>query len=187
MCSQLDHFVVFSSMCSGRGTPKSSLSGYVDSALERLCERRAADGFPGLAIQWGIIDGNSFNDSQSTEAVFEGTQPQRMKSFLEVMERFLNQSHPIVSSFVKAEVHSSSDKKSEKNHLVDSVTRILGFQDSSTLNQDSSLGELGLDSIMGVQILKVLEESTGLALSVQGIRHVTLNDLRAMSEERRVN
>ncbi|KAL1474415.1 hypothetical protein MTO96_037990 [Rhipicephalus appendiculatus] len=221
LCSQLDHFVVFSSVCSGRGTSGRSLSGYVDSALERLCERRAADGtsrgldhlqcsllrehcetlitlltkvimlslsFLGLAIQWGPIEGDSLNNSsQSPQAVFEGTQPQRIKSFLEVMERFLNQRHPVVSSFVKAEVDSSSEKKPERNHLVDSVTRILGFQDSSTLNQNSNLGELGLDSIMGVQILTVIEKCTGLALSVQGIRQITLNGLREMSKEQRVN
>ncbi|XP_049273833.1 fatty acid synthase-like [Rhipicephalus sanguineus] len=95
LCPQLDHFVVFSSVCSGRGTSGRSLSGYVDSTLERLCERRAADGLPGLAIQWGSIDGGYLNNnSQSPQTMFEGTQPQRIKSFLDVMERFLNQSHP---------------------------------------------------------------------------------------------
>ncbi|KAL3210891.1 hypothetical protein MRX96_008544 [Rhipicephalus microplus] len=46
MCSQLDHFVVFTSVCSSRGTSGRSLSSYIDSALERLCECRAADGYP---------------------------------------------------------------------------------------------------------------------------------------------
>ncbi|KAH8037971.1 hypothetical protein HPB51_020252 [Rhipicephalus microplus] len=80
----------------------------------------------GLAIQWGPIGGNSLNASQRAEAVFVGAQPQRIKSLLEVMERFLNQSHPVVSSFVKAEADTSSENKPENNHLVDSVTRILG-------------------------------------------------------------
>ncbi|KAL3210892.1 hypothetical protein MRX96_008545 [Rhipicephalus microplus] len=141
----------------------------------------------GLAIQWGPIGGNSLDNSQSAEAVFAETQPQRIKSLLEVMERFLNQSHPVVSSFVKTEGDTSSEKKPEKNHLVDSVTRILCFQDSSTLNQNSRLGELGLDSIMGVQVLNVIEKCTGLALSMQGIRCITPDGLRAMSRKQPVN
>ncbi|KAH7949481.1 hypothetical protein HPB49_011282 [Dermacentor silvarum] len=188
LCPQLDHFVIFSSVCSGRGTSGRTLSGYVDSILERLCERRVADGFPGVAIQWGAIDeGGLTYEAQRHQAAFEATQPQHIKSSLAVMEKFLNQSHPVVSSLVKAEVTSSSEKKQEKNPLVDSVARILGFQDSSKLNHNINLGELGLDSVMGVQALTVIEKYTGLALSVQGIRTLTLNGLREMSKEQRVN
>ncbi|XP_049523992.1 fatty acid synthase-like [Dermacentor silvarum] len=186
LCPQLDHFVVFSSISSGRGALGRTLTGYIDSALERLCERRVADGFPGLAIQWGAIDEDGqAHDAQSSQAAFKATQPQRMRSALEVMERFLNQSHPVVSSLVKAEVTSSSGNKRENNFLVDSVTRILGFQDSSKLNYNSNLGELGLDSIMGAEVLMVIEKCTGLVLSVQGVRMLTLNGLREMSNEQR--
>nr|XP_054923967.1 fatty acid synthase-like [Dermacentor andersoni] len=184
LCPQLDHFVVFSSLSSGRGTSKRTLSGYVDSTLERLCERRVENGFPALAIQWGVIDeGCQAHEAQCPEAAFEATQPQRMRSALEVMERFLNQSHPVVSSFVKAEVTSSLGNERETNFLVDSVTRILGFQDSSKLNHNSNLGELGLDSIMGAEVLMVIEKCTGLVLSVQGLRQLTLNSLRELSKK----
>ncbi|KAH6943563.1 hypothetical protein HPB50_024336 [Hyalomma asiaticum] len=186
LCPQLDHFVVFSSVCSGRGTSGMYMRGYVDSALERLCERRAAAGLPGLAIQWGpIYEDSTSSEAQCTQAALEGAEPQKIRSCLGVMERFLNQSHPVVSSLVKAEVNSSSEKEPE-NHLVDSVTRILGFQESSTLNPNSNLGDLGLDSIMGTQIVTVIEKFTGLALSVHGIRELTLTNLRDMTKEERV-
>ncbi|XP_070380766.1 fatty acid synthase-like [Dermacentor albipictus] len=187
-CSHLDHFVVFSSVCSGRGTLGRTLSGYVDSTLERLCERRVADGFPGVAIQWGAVDEAGLaREAQRQQAAFEAIQPQHIGSALEVLEKFLSQNHPVVSSLVKAEVTSSSENKPEKNPLVDSVARILGFQDSSKLNHNTNLGELGLDSVMGVQALTVIEKYTGLALSVQGIRTLTLNGLREMSKEPRAN
>ncbi|XP_075559826.1 fatty acid synthase-like [Dermacentor variabilis] len=188
LCPQLDHFVIFSSVCSGRGTSGRTLSGYVDSTLERLCERRVADGLPGVAIQWGAIDEAGLaREAQTQQVESEATQPQHIRSALEVVEKFLNQNHPVVSSLVKAEVTSSSEKKPEKNPLVDSVARILGFQDSTKLNHNTNLGELGLDSVMGVQALTVIEKYTGLALSVQGIRTLTLNGLREMSKEPRAN
>nr|XP_054925824.1 fatty acid synthase-like [Dermacentor andersoni] len=188
LCPYLDHFVIFSSVYSGRGTSGRTLSGYVDSTLERLCERRVADGFPGVVIQWGAIDEAGLaREAPTQEAEFEATQPQYIKSALAVVEKFLNQNHPVFSSLVKAEVTSSSEKKPEKNPLVDSVARILGFQDSSKLNHNTNLGELGLDSVMGVQALTVIEKYTGLALSVHGIRTLTLNGLREMSKEPRAN
>ncbi|XP_054925826.1 fatty acid synthase-like [Dermacentor andersoni] len=184
LCPHLDHFVVFSSVCSGRGTSGRTLSGYVDSTLERLCDRRVADGFPGVAIQWGAIDEAGLaREAQNHQVAFEATQPQHIKSCFEVLEKFLNENHPVVSSLVKAEVTSSSEKKPDKNPLVDSVARILGFQDSSKVNYNTNLGELGLDSVMGVQALTVIEKHTGLALSVKGIRMLTLNGLREMSKE----
>ncbi|XP_075559822.1 fatty acid synthase-like [Dermacentor variabilis] len=188
LCPHLDHFAVFSSLCSGRGTSGRTLSGYVDSTLERLCERRVADGFPGVAIQWGAMDEAGLaREAQTQQVAFEATQPQHIRSALEVLEKFLNQNHPVVSSLVKAEVTSSSEMKPEKNPLVDSVARILGFQDSSKLNHNTNLGELGLDSVMGVQVLTAIEKYTGLALSVQGIRTLTLNGLREMSKEPRAS
>ncbi|KAK8774422.1 hypothetical protein V5799_011045 [Amblyomma americanum] len=46
-CSELDHFVVFSSVASGRGSAGRTNCGYANSAVERICERRVADGLPG--------------------------------------------------------------------------------------------------------------------------------------------
>ncbi|KMQ82617.1 fatty acid synthase [Lasius niger] len=54
-CPSLDYFVVFSSMSCGRGNSGQSNYGLANSAMERMMEQRHAAGFPGLAIQWGII------------------------------------------------------------------------------------------------------------------------------------
>ncbi|KAL1414012.1 hypothetical protein MTO96_030752 [Rhipicephalus appendiculatus] len=43
-CPDLDHFVVFSSVSSGRGQIGQTNYGFANSVMERLCERRVADG-----------------------------------------------------------------------------------------------------------------------------------------------
>lgn len=53
--SELDHFVGFSSVASGRGNPGQSNYGMANSAMERIIEERHESGLPGLAIQWGFI------------------------------------------------------------------------------------------------------------------------------------
>ncbi|KAL1472022.1 hypothetical protein MTO96_039594, partial [Rhipicephalus appendiculatus] len=45
-CPDLDHFVVFSSLVSSLGNAGQTNYGYANSFMERLCERRAADGLP---------------------------------------------------------------------------------------------------------------------------------------------
>ena len=48
---QLDYFVVFSSVSSGKGNIGQTNYSFANCLLERLCEQRRADGLHGLAIQ----------------------------------------------------------------------------------------------------------------------------------------
>lgn len=56
-CPLLDHFLVFSSVASGRGAVKQTNYAMANSITERIAERRRHDGFAGKAIQWGPISG----------------------------------------------------------------------------------------------------------------------------------
>jgi KR domain. len=55
MCPQLRHFVVFSSVSCGRGNAGQTNYGMTNSVMERICEARVREGFPGLAVQWGAV------------------------------------------------------------------------------------------------------------------------------------
>ena len=55
LCPALDYFVCFSSVSCGRGNAGQTNYGLANSAMERICEQRQANGLPGLAIQWGAI------------------------------------------------------------------------------------------------------------------------------------
>lgn len=63
----------------------------------------------------------------SNDTVIGGTLPQRISSCLEVLDQFLNQPHPVMSSFVLAEkTISVKTKGAGQQDLVEAVAHILG-------------------------------------------------------------
>ena len=50
ICKDLDWFVVFSSVTSGRGNTGQSNYGMANSFMERICEQRKQDGYPGNVL-----------------------------------------------------------------------------------------------------------------------------------------
>ncbi|XP_037572166.1 fatty acid synthase-like [Dermacentor silvarum] len=182
LCPELDHFVVFSSSSCGRGNAGQTNYGYANSVMERICERRVADGLPGLAIQWGAFGDVGFvSDTTWDEAAFGGTTPQDIRSCLAVMDQFLSHRHPVVCSLVRADQSQKLDGD-VKQDLLHSVARILGVKDTSSLNPNISLGELAIDSLMSVEVKQTLEQDYDLTLSTQKIRQLTIAQIRGISE-----
>ncbi|XP_069511428.1 fatty acid synthase [Ambystoma mexicanum] len=183
-CPELDHFVAFSSVSCGRGNAGQSNYGFANSTMERVCEQRRHDGLPGLAIQWGAIGdvGVVLDTMGSNDIVIGGTLPQRIGSCLEVLDRFLNQPYPVTSSFVLAEktVSMRSDGGSKRD-LVEAVAHILGVRDVSSLNPDTTLADLGLDSLMGVEVRQTLERDYDIVMAMREVRRLTINKLRELS------
>ena len=79
----------------------------------------------------------------SNETVIGGTLPQRMSSCLAVLDRFLSQAHPVMSSYVLASKITSKGDKGSGSDLVGAVAHILGVKDVSTINPDTTLADLG--------------------------------------------
>jgi len=104
LCPQLRQFIVFSSISCGRGNAGQTNYGMANSIMERICERRAAEGLPGLAIQWGAIgEVGLVAEWQDNNTSLGGTLQQKVSSCLEKLENFLLQDRPVVSSMVVAE------------------------------------------------------------------------------------
>lgn len=59
-------------------------------------------------------------------------------------------------------------------NLIQTIAHILGVNDISQLNPDANLGDLGLDSLMGVEIKQALERDYDIVLSMKDIRTVNL-------------
>uniref|UniRef100_H2MEE3 Fatty acid synthase n=1 Tax=Oryzias latipes TaxID=8090 RepID=H2MEE3_ORYLA len=157
-CPDLSYFVAFSSVSCGRGNAGQSNYGYANSAMERVCEKRRFDGLPALAVQWGAIGdvGVVLETMGSNDTVIGGTLPQRITSCLEVLDQFLCQQQPVMSSFVKT-------------------------RNMELLNADSSLADLGLDSLMGVEVRQTLERNYNIQMSMREIRQLTINKLRELA------
>ncbi|KAF1419112.1 Fatty acid synthase, partial [Spheniscus mendiculus] len=184
-CPGLDYFVVFSSASCGRGNAGQSNYGFANSTMERICEQRHHDGLPGLAIQWGAIGdvGILLKTMGNRDIVVAGTTPQQISSCLEVLDIFLNQPHPVMSSFVLAEKVSVKTEGGSQRDLVDAVAHILGVRDVNSLNAGSSLADLGLDSLMGVEVRQTLERDYDIVMTMREIRLLTINKLRELSSK----
>lgn len=128
LCPDLSFFVAFSSVSCGRGNAGQSNYGFANSAMERVCEKRRHDGLPGLAVQWGAIGdvGVVLETMGSNDTVIGGTLPQRMASCLEVLDLFLCQQKPVMSSFVRAERVVTKREAGGQRDLVAAVAHILG-------------------------------------------------------------
>ncbi|XP_025018650.1 fatty acid synthase-like [Tetranychus urticae] len=181
----LDYFVCFSSVSSGKGNPGQSNYGFANSSLERICEKRRADGLHGLAIQWGalgdvgvvaeLMGGNDIN--------IAGTNPQRLPSIFETLDKFLLTSNPVVSSIVLADKRRAAN--AGKESLLRVICHILGVKDPSKLDPESTLSDLGLDSLMAVEIKQGLERDYNLVLSTQEIRNIKIKDIPGIEERKK--
>ncbi|KAK6765329.1 hypothetical protein RB195_025310 [Necator americanus] len=183
LCGEsLRWFVVFSSITSGRGNAGQTNYGWSNSTMERMIEQRREDGYPGIAIQWGAIGdvGVILENMGDNNTVVGGTLPQRMPSCLASLDMFLSWNHAIVSSYIKADM--GQKKAAGGGNLLQTIAHILGVNDVSQLNPDANLGDLGLDSLMGVEIKQALERDYDIVLSMKDIRTLTLNKLQQLAE-----
>jgi len=150
--------------------------------MERVCELRRRDGLHGLAIQWGAIgDVGIVQEAMGgNDVVIGGTLPQRMPSCLSVLDRFLQSSHAVCSSVVRAEKKTDAGAGKGQS-LVKVIANVLGIKDSSSLRPETTLGELGMDSLMGVEVKQTLERDYDVVLSMQEIRALSVAQLDGIS------
>ncbi|GFW74439.1 fatty acid synthase [Trichonephila clavipes] len=101
LCPSLQWFVCFSSVSCGRGNAGQTNYGYANSVMESICEQRTRENLPGLAIQWGPIgDVGILQDTVGSDVVINGTISQSIRSCLSVLDKFLQQKHPVVLSCI---------------------------------------------------------------------------------------
>ncbi|XP_014477063.1 PREDICTED: fatty acid synthase [Dinoponera quadriceps] len=182
LCPQLQHFVVFSSVSCGRGNVGQTNYGMANSVMERICEKRVADGLPGLAIQWGAVgDVGLLAEQQegSKELVISGTLQQSISSCLEKLEVFLLRDHAVVASVVIAEKRLAYTAF----NIVETVMNIMGVKDLKTVAQHVLLAELGMDSMMAVEIKQTLEYKFDKFFTPQDIRNLTFSKLTEMDKD----
>ncbi|XP_065209087.1 fatty acid synthase-like [Planococcus citri] len=182
MCPHLKHFVVFSSAACGLGNQCQTNYGYANSAMERICERRFADKLPALAVQWGAIDDVGIvaeYAEQNIPFAIIGTLKQKLRSCLEILNLFMKEaSSPIVSSIVVAE------KRYLDSNIVNTVANILGIKDLKKINQTWTLPELGMDSIIAIELKQILDSEFNLIFSPKDLQNMTFVKLNKMKEEK---
>ncbi|GFT94653.1 fatty acid synthase [Trichonephila clavipes] len=179
LCPSLDYFVCFSSISCGKGNAGQTNYGYANSVMERVCEERRSAGLHGLTIQWGIIgEVGVVHRHMGEEAMIAGVMAQGVKSCLDALDVFCQQDCPVVSSYVTAE----QTKKSVQGDVMAQIMKFLGI-DESFASSSRRIGEMGIDSIVGVEIKQMIESYTDNSISIQEIQELTIDDIKAMFEK----
>ncbi|PRD28638.1 UNVERIFIED_CONTAM: Fatty acid synthase [Trichonephila clavipes] len=178
LCPQLQWFVCFSSVSCGRGNAGQTNYGYANSVMERICEQRTQEGLPGLAIQWGPIgDVGILQDTVGSDVVISGMISQSIRSCLSSLDKFLQQKHPVVLSCIPHLPEKISSSKTSKCSILSVVGKIFGISDISSMNKELSLLELGIDSLIEVELKHLLERECDSILTASEIRKLTIKDL----------
>ena len=175
-CSQVDYFVAFSSVSCGVGNPGQSNYGFANSVMERTCEQRRRDGMHGFAIQWGAIGdvGYIIDNIRGNEVVICGSVPQRMPSCLAALDRLLQSPYAVCSNLIKADFKFEACGKTS---LIKAIAHILGVKDYENLEPNLTLGELGMDSLMGVEVKQAVERDYNVILAMQDVRKLTIGKI----------
>ncbi|XP_018577082.1 fatty acid synthase-like isoform X2 [Anoplophora glabripennis] len=182
MCPDLSEFVVFSSVSCGRGNVGQTNYGMANSVMERICEKRRQDGYPALAIEWGAIgEVGLVAEAMELEEV-GGTLQQNISSCLQAIDTLLSQKETtIVTSFVPAEKLEVNTTR----NISDIVTKTLGQNHIKSMNINSTLTELGIDSMTAAEIRQDLEKEFDIRLTVKEIGTMTISKLNEFQEGKR--
>ncbi|XP_073848315.1 fatty acid synthase 3 [Musca autumnalis] len=184
-CPELEHFVVFSSVSCGRGNAGQTNYGMANSIMERIVEQRIKSGYPGKAIQWGAVGEVGLVADMAEDKIdmeIGGTLQQRISSCLQELDTLLNAPDAIVSSMVVAEKRSA---RSGTESIVETVMNIMSIRDIKSVSMGTTLSEMGMDSLMAVEIKQTLERDFDLALSPQDLRSLTFQKLTEFDEARK--
>jgi fatty acid synthase len=182
-CPLLQHFVVFSSVSCGRGNAGQCNYGMANSVMERIVEQRNKVGLAGKAIQWGAVgEVGIVADMQEDKLDMEigGTLQQRISSCLEELDTLMTVPSSIVASMVVAEKRYTGGAK---GGIIDMIMNIMSIKDTKTISMETKLSELGMDSLMTVEISQALEREFNLTVTPQELRSMTLLQLKAFESD----
>lgn len=183
MCPKLHMFVVFSSVSCGRGNAGQSNYGMANSVMERVVEQRKLRGLPGKAIQWGAIGEvglvADMQAGKNMDMAIGGTLPQKIASCLEELDKLLTCPDPVVASMVVAEKNVNYEKGGD---IVEAVMNIMGIQNQKNIQLDTKFSDLGLDSLMSVEINQLLERDYEITISPQELRSLTFETLQNLAD-----
>lgn len=109
---------------------------------------------------------------ENKELVIGGTLQQKISSCFEVLDKFLKQTNPVVSSMLVA---FKNNRSFGLLSVVDTVAKILGIKDIKTVSPHATLAELGMDSMMGTEMIQVLEKEFDIYITSKEIRSLTFS------------
>jgi acyl carrier protein len=198
----LDFFVLFSSLASMLGSAGQSNYAAANSFLDSLAYYRRSLGRPALSINWG-----PWADVGMAAVHREGLSRKGFESItsqegMEVLERLL-QAGMVQAGVLKPGAHTGAHTAGQQDasglpvfrqqmdaaapeehwnlllaHVRGEISRILGLDPTRPPELDRGLVDMGLDSLMAVELRQSLQNSTGHAFPIAAIfNHPTIAGL----------
>ncbi|XP_065219673.1 fatty acid synthase-like [Planococcus citri] len=150
--------------------------------MERICENRHSDGLPALAIQWGPVGGvgvlsDVFESNPS--AVVRGCGFQEIKSCLETLDCLMKHHYCVISSIIVGEKQTTAD-----SDIVTKISNAMGIKDLEAICLTWTLPELGMDSILALEIKQILETEFNTFFTTEELQSMSFAKLIRLKENK---
>lgn len=86
-----------------------------------------------------------------------------------------------IASIVPPSNSGKGNGKESAGDLVKVISNIVGLKSLSTLDPSTTLGSLGIDSLIAVEIKQVMERILGISLSLKEVRDLTVSQLQNLA------
>ncbi|XP_065214305.1 fatty acid synthase-like [Planococcus citri] len=160
LCSNLEYFITFSSMTE---------DGVSESILKRICETRKANNLPALMIQRKTFDKittmSDFVDENGETSQFN------VKPYLDSLDSLMKQSNPIITASI------ATKKSSTNSDIINHIANILSIEKLENENLTLTLPELGMNSVLAVEIQKTLESQFNIFVALKELQNKTFAQL----------
>ncbi len=177
----LDFFVTFSAAASLLGSAGQANYAAANAFLDSFCHYRHALGLPALSINWGLWRGAGMagsTDRLHREA--SGLRPMEPADALGALERLLAEDAVSAAVFARerpaaappparfsAELAAAPRHRRAslvERHVLDTIRETLGIAGRASLDQTQPLRDMGLDSLLAVELRNRLCASLGVDL-----------------------
>lgn len=181
----LEHFVMFSSMAGVSGSAAQANYAAANAMLQALAHRRRAEGHCALCVHWGLWDGPGMaaklSEQDRARLARQGVHPMPALAALNTLAQLMtgNEAEYMVGLFDGVDVTDSSEKQHWKARieecapemrsdlvaqcLKENVAQVLGMP-ANQIASGANLFDLGFDSLMVMDLVKLLKEALGCAL-----------------------
>ncbi len=127
-----------------------------------------------MAIQWGIIGDVGYFEENVKDKNILDLSVQRIPSCLSTLDSIIKSDYPVISS----RIPKGEEKKCKSgSDLWTNIKHIMGIENDERLDQKTSLLDLGIDSLMAVEIKFLIEKDFQKSLQTEEIINLTIYDI----------
>ena len=124
--------------------------------MEHICRWRRENGKHGLAICWGAIDNIGYLAQENSKINKLMFLPQNIDDCLNDLHTILSNNTSVVSCY---KVNNSFKQKDDCGKtLIDTIMDIIGITNVDTIDKNTTLVDLGMDSLQSASVKSVLKK-----------------------------